>query len=1100
MSQLEANWDQIDEASSPLQTSSINARSYQVYITELSEAGMPSFALASLRSEVPNECDTMSVLLEFTTVLGKMGVPGPFLPILDRKYLGTGAQFTVYSQQIWAPADGDFDVGQAKVTFQSAALKIPNVILDSEKQIDLSSSKARRNVHDLLVEITVLSHPQLRQHPNIINLLGWGADTDTWQNMPFLALELAEKDLCHFLQGFETSIATRLQLCVDVALGLDAMHSIGLVHMDVKPANILIVSIGSGWTAKLSDFAGVADVSSRGLTDGRGTAGWRAPELRRFHAYGERLDLAVLERVDSYSYGLLIWSVLLGNTGTSSCDENTAAFPKALACLHQQRELLSSKLSSALESSFSLLLAEDPYQRVSKIAPLLNHNDQSDIETSVDPENPGTGKVKNRIYDFHWQTPDNDHLILQPLKLAFKNGGQLPSKFLFAIFLSHAKLVVFGEDPVRHTLPFLLSAAEAGHKPACAIIFRLYESFELEVPQAVERNRFAWISDAVSSGAFFLNAELKALDERIFEKSMQDFRSSGGYSQVYTTTPAENVSSVLEDLTSENSGYSSITGKVDEEANGLLHALSVSPNTAILSRLLQKAKTEDINAQNLRGETPLYLACMAGAAANAMLLLRHGAEPSIRPLDNGPSCLHWLFTFDSADIGMIAQQLMSQGASVDCLCVYELDFLHYPFKFPRGTPLHWAVETSNKEAIAVLLYYDASLSVRNGSDPYVYDQHLRIMTETCPLDDDSYSLPEYETAGYTAIDIAVLNHDNDALEILLGAATKVNLEDCDEEGYGAQHRLDVGIWRQNRNGTRIWSQLFRGNPKKQMKRVKRIVSTLARHGYNLEKLTNPKEPVQYKRSIYGTTPLMLAVANGNAFAVDALLQQGVDANALNPGLQSALHFISGPRDLTYDDEVVSLRIAKALFSRGSKVGKHTINGFTALLGAAMRNMRGVCQFLLDNGANPGDRVTAKRQSEYGKTALALMATGASPDDPISETGVKDEWYCMILRKCIPALADVNCKGEITLSHELIQNADLNGSTLLHYTAYNGLVGSCKLLLEAGVAVNSLKISKKRRGERMVITHLTPIDSALQSIEAKQTMLQHIYSRIGQCTI
>ena len=51
-------------------------------------------------------------------------------------------------------------------------------------------------------------------------------------------------------------LAVRLQLLIDVANSVAAAHGIGVLHKDIKPANILIVPAKSafGWQVKIADF------------------------------------------------------------------------------------------------------------------------------------------------------------------------------------------------------------------------------------------------------------------------------------------------------------------------------------------------------------------------------------------------------------------------------------------------------------------------------------------------------------------------------------------------------------------------------------------------------------------------------------------------------------------------------------------------------------------------------------------------------------------------------------------------------------------------------------------------------------------------------
>jgi hypothetical protein len=93
-----------------------------------------------------------------------------------------------------------------------------------------------------------------------------------------------------------------------VAQALDAAHSHGLVHRDVKPANILVQTLGGREHVYLTDFGLSRHVEgSVGLTGTGaflGTVDYVAPEQAR----GERVDA----RTDVYSLGCVLFQALTG--------------------------------------------------------------------------------------------------------------------------------------------------------------------------------------------------------------------------------------------------------------------------------------------------------------------------------------------------------------------------------------------------------------------------------------------------------------------------------------------------------------------------------------------------------------------------------------------------------------------------------------------------------------------------------------------------------------------------------------------------------------------------------------------------------------------
>src|SRR5580693_5769992 len=106
-------------------------------------------------------------------------------------------------------------------------------------------------------EITIsrFLRESLGDRPEFVRILEWNFETVPF----FLESEYAGQSLAEWAatQGglSEIPYEVRLQLLVDVAKAVAAAHDIGVLHKDLKPANILIVPVGNGgWQVKLADF------------------------------------------------------------------------------------------------------------------------------------------------------------------------------------------------------------------------------------------------------------------------------------------------------------------------------------------------------------------------------------------------------------------------------------------------------------------------------------------------------------------------------------------------------------------------------------------------------------------------------------------------------------------------------------------------------------------------------------------------------------------------------------------------------------------------------------------------------------------------------
>jgi hypothetical protein len=190
-------------------------------------------------------------------------------------------------------------------------------------------------------------------HPNIVRL--W--DFDDTVIPPYLVLEYVEGQNVADLIRRDGALppATAVRVAQQVVDGLEAASYLGIVHRDVKPANILLTRDGQ---AKLADL-GLAAVAGRTRPDApvvmAGTVAYLAPEQA---SGSSAADL----RADVYSLGATLYHMLTGRLpfdGRSALD----------VLLKHAREpvvppdALSPAVSPALSAVVVRMLAKDPADR-----------------------------------------------------------------------------------------------------------------------------------------------------------------------------------------------------------------------------------------------------------------------------------------------------------------------------------------------------------------------------------------------------------------------------------------------------------------------------------------------------------------------------------------------------------------------------------------------------------------------------------------------------------------------------------------------------------------------------------------------------------------
>ncbi len=146
------------------------------------------------------------------------------------------------------------------------------------------------------------------RHPNVVRLIDF---RDTGAHAPYLVLEALVGETLHQYLNRHGAMPVALALPLAVQLGnaLDAVHSAGIVHCDVKPHNVFLCgTLDKPDGIKLIDFGCAQLVNDGSRPQGdvvAGTPEYMAPE----QIVCDPLDV----RTDIYSFGIVLFRWLTGD-------------------------------------------------------------------------------------------------------------------------------------------------------------------------------------------------------------------------------------------------------------------------------------------------------------------------------------------------------------------------------------------------------------------------------------------------------------------------------------------------------------------------------------------------------------------------------------------------------------------------------------------------------------------------------------------------------------------------------------------------------------------------------------------------------------------
>ena len=260
-----------------------------------------------------------------------------------------------------APVDGKYQViRQLGKGAMGTVLEAEDIYLGRHVALKFASRSSDEKIAEIYRQACRTEAAAMARvnHPNVATIHAAG-EID---GFPFLVMEYVEgQALSEFIEtrcaGGKLPLDVAVSIATEIAEGLGAVHAQGIVHRDVKPANVII---GTRYRVTLVDF-GIAQP-----TDGKvrlsGTPPYIAPEVIQ----REELAPGLRHRGDIYSLAVIVFELLTGEVPFVRPAGTTAIEDFLRAQLEQKplpMSLLRPEISAELDAVVARALDADPQNR-----------------------------------------------------------------------------------------------------------------------------------------------------------------------------------------------------------------------------------------------------------------------------------------------------------------------------------------------------------------------------------------------------------------------------------------------------------------------------------------------------------------------------------------------------------------------------------------------------------------------------------------------------------------------------------------------------------------------------------------------------------------
>jgi eukaryotic-like serine/threonine-protein kinase len=219
------------------------------------------------------------------------------------------------------------------------------------------------------------------RHPNVCRVHEMGVhDDDARDVIHFMTMEWLRGSSLRARQcPGRRRVAEILLVARQVLRALEAVHSAGVVHLDVKSDNVVLCESGAGIRSVLIDFGLARSLTTRQRTGHvrvSGSMGYMAPEQLR----GETLS----PRTDLFAFGVVLYELLTGTFPFKG--RNVAEVHAAIQRGPIRPRDLSPEVPASLESVALRCLQVDPEERFPDVVAALQalDGDDRDSRTPID--------------------------------------------------------------------------------------------------------------------------------------------------------------------------------------------------------------------------------------------------------------------------------------------------------------------------------------------------------------------------------------------------------------------------------------------------------------------------------------------------------------------------------------------------------------------------------------------------------------------------------------------------------------------------------------------------------------------------------------------